>query len=85
MKAIGRLGAGLAVGALAVCCVLGPAAVVAGIAIGFGGIGFGAWIVAAAGILVAGAGALFMLARRRRGPRAACRARPPSGQSDETP
>lgn len=68
MRDLGRLGAGLAgVGALVVCCALGPAAILAGLGAAAAGLGLGAWIAVAAGILIACAGALLTLARRREG------------------
>ena len=71
MRALGRLGAGLAgIGAFAVCCALGPAAILAGLGVAAAGPGVAAWIGVAAGILILGVGARWALARRRDRPRA---------------
>ena len=65
MKGFARLGAGLgAIGAVIACCALGPAAILAGLAVAAAGLGLGAWIIVAAGILIGGVGARAMLSRR---------------------
>ncbi|MGE3795506.1 MAG: mercury transporter [Dehalococcoidia bacterium] len=77
MRSVGRLATGLAAsGVLVICCALGPAAIVAGLAMGLGGLGLGVWMVVGAGILVAGAGALGASLRRRR-VGTTCASRPP--------
>jgi hypothetical protein len=66
MRALGRLGAGLAgVGAFVVCCALGPAAILGGLGVAAAGLGVGAWIAVGGGIFIVGLGARSALARRR--------------------
>lgn len=73
MRAIGPLGVRPAgIGAFVACYALGSAAILGGLGVAAAGLGLGAWIAVAAGILTVGVGARSMLSRRRlRWPRGA--------------
>lgn len=67
MRVPGRLGAELAgIGVVVACCALGPAAILAGVGVAVAGLGVGAWIAIIAGLLLAAAGTLLAVIRRRR-------------------
>ena len=65
-RELGGLAACLGGGAaLVICCALGPAAVVGGIAAALGGLGVGSWLLAAGGIALVLLGLGIVWQRRR--------------------